>query len=76
MVSVLQATHNIDQYLNKIDFLPMDDHAYNLYEYLKFELYGIVPSYLVDCDDAVFIAPKYFKWVLKGIKDLISVKLD
>jgi hypothetical protein len=70
MLTEMQASYNIKIYLDKIDFTPIEEHSFNLYEYLKFELYGIDPSYLVDCNEEPFKFPKYFKWVLKGIKDL------
>ena len=72
VLSDLQITHNITQYLIKIDFEELDHLVFNLYEYLRYELYGINPLYLVECQEELFRIPKHFKWVLKEIKGLME----
>jgi hypothetical protein len=72
VLTELQATHNISQYLIKIDFEELDHLVFNLFEYLKLELYGIDPSYLTDCEDNVWRIPKHHKWISKEIKELME----
>jgi hypothetical protein len=72
VLSILQATHNIEQYLKEIDFLEQDNLIFNLYEYLKFELYGIDPCYAVECEEDGFRIPKHFKYVLREITNIIK----
>jgi hypothetical protein len=76
VLSELQINYNIRQYLTKINFEELDHLVYNLYEYLKHELYGIEPSYLIHCDEEHFRIPKHFKWILKEIKGLIEQDLN
>ena len=68
----MQINYNISQYLIKIDFEELDHLVFNLYEYLRQGIYGIEPSYMVNCDEEPFRIPKHFKWVLKEIKGLIE----
>ena len=72
VLSDLQITHNITQYLIKIDFEELDHLVFNLYEYLRHGLYGIEPFYMVNCEEERFRIPKHFKWVLKEIKGLME----
>lgn len=74
VLSILQATHNIEQYLQEIDFLEQDNLIFNLYEFLKWELYGIDPCYAMECEEDGYRIPKHFKFVLKEIKNLIEKK--
>jgi len=72
VLSELQINYNIRQYLNKINFEELDHLVYNLYEYLKHELYGIDPSYMVNCDEEHFRIPKHFRFVAREVKHIIE----
>jgi hypothetical protein len=54
--------------LKRIDFVPMDHHKPSLYEFLRFELFDVIPEY---CWTPMCpYMPKYYNIVLKNIKKL------
>ena len=68
----LKITHNITQYLIRIDFEELDHLVFNLYEYLRYELYGVEPYYMVNCEEEQFRIPKHFRFVLKEVKHIME----
>jgi hypothetical protein len=67
--------HNIIRYdsqiqvlLKKINFKPLDLHKSNLFEFLRFELYDIMPLYYWHPNNPVM--PHYFGTILKQINKL------
>lgn len=66
--NILAYDLQIHSLLKRIDFVPRDIHKPSLYEYLRFELFDVVPQYVWTplCPHM----PRHYNIILKQIKNL------
>lgn len=66
--NILAYDLRIHSLLKQINFIPTEIHKPSLYEFLRFELFDVQPLYKWSGD--VPHMPRYYKFVLKNIRDL------